>query len=160
MRRARVLIIVGLALVAVLSGIREVSAEQLWQCQGSDGKQLYTDRTAGYTNCREYNPKAELTPMEKGDAEATAPAPPASNPSTRSENTRPGESAQAGRIDFATFNRLAIGMTEAEVLNLAGPPKAPRIGSAWAYAMPDDSLVEVHFGTGRVVEIQWHRTTP
>jgi hypothetical protein len=155
MRRARILTTVGLALMGGLFAVRGVSADQLWQCQGPDGKTLYTDRTADYTHCREYNPTAKLSLTDKGLADVKLPVAP-----EPSESARPAEVPQAGRIDFGTFNRLAIGMTESEVLNLAGPPKATRLGSAWAYAMPDDSLVEVHFGTGRVVEIQWHRTTP
>lgn len=66
--------------------------------------------------------------------------------------------APSGVIDDSTVNRLAIGMSDAEVFSLAGPPKYPGgdnlpYASRWVYIV-GDQFVELSFGSGHVVEIK------
>jgi len=65
-----------------------------------------------------------------------------------------------GIIDDSIAHRLTIGMSDAEIFALAGPPKYPvrelNLASRWVYAVGDD-ILQVTFAAGRAVEIKRFR---
>jgi hypothetical protein len=87
--------------------------------------------------------------------------PPTIQPPTVPETRGPSSS---GEIDDSIANRLSIGMSDTEVLTLAGPPKSPKEGnlsstSRWTYVVRDQ-VMELSFGSGRIVEIKWFPSKP
>ena len=81
-------------------------------------------------------------------------------PSSFPESSGPPSSGVLGTIDDSIANRLTIGMSDTETFALAGPPKYPvrelNLASRWVYAVGDD-LLELTFGSGRVIEIKRFR---
>jgi hypothetical protein len=63
-----------------------------------------------------------------------------------------------GNMDFSSLARLSVGMTEAAVLVVAGPPKV-KLPGTWIYSM-DDLTVELLFGGGppSLAEIRQYQT--
>ena len=146
-----------LAFSAVWIGSASAATQDaLWRCMDQNGIEIFTNKPQAFKDCQKYDVKAEtleVRPLSKhSDAEVKLKPNPAS-----AEERRSVEPAATGLIDFATVNRLALGMTEAEVLSIAGSPKSKLTG-AWVYAMADASIVEIRFGTGRIVEIRSHQS--
>ena len=130
--------------------------DALWRCIDQNGIEIFTNKTQGFKDCQKYDLKAEtleVRPLSKRSDTELKLMP---NPIIPEER-RAVEPAAIGLIDFATVNRLALGMTEAEVLSIAGSPKS-KLTDAWVYAMADASIVEIRFGTGRIVEIRSHQS--
>ena len=130
--------------------------DELWRCVDQNGTEIFSNKPQAFKDCQKYDLKAEtleVRPSSKhSDAEVTLKP----NP-VIAEERRSIEPAATGLIDFATVNRLALGMTEAEVLSIAGSPKS-KLTDAWVYAMANASIVEIRFGTGRIVEIRSHQS--
>jgi hypothetical protein len=61
-------------------------------------------------------------------------------------------------MDFSALTRLSVGMTEATVMVVAGPPKIQLPGT-WIYSM-EDWTVELVFGGGppSLAEIRQYQT--
>lgn len=127
----------------------------LWRCVSQDGSEIYTDQPTGLKECRKYELKSEARPTPKRSDTEVKLRPAPSSPAVAEERRLP-EPTASGIMDFGTLNRLSLGMSEAEVLNIAGIPKS-KLATAWVYAMPDASIVELRFGTGRIVEIRRHQ---
>ena len=150
--------LLGVLLLGVLVSGDQAGAQTIWRCGDIDAPAVFTDRPG--KNCRVYQPHVRsLVIPQRRDQEVklTVEASPA--PGAPVAGARAGESREQGLISFSTMNRLSVGMTEAEVMNLAGPPKTRNLGS-WVYALGDDAIVELRFGTGRVVEIRQYKPTP
>jgi len=81
-------------------------------------------------------------------------------PSSFPESSGPPPLGVLGAIDDSIANRLTIGLSDTETFALAGPPKYPvrelNLASRWVYAVGDD-LLQLTFGSGRVVEIKRFR---
>ena len=139
--------------------------DELWRCVDQNGTEIFSNKTQGFKDCQKYDVKAEtleVRPLSKrSDTELKLmhiePNRPEAWESKHCTRTRAVEPAATGLIDFATVNRLALGMTEAEVLSIAGSPKS-KLTDAWVYAMANASIVEIRFGTGRIVEIRSHQS--
>ena len=66
-------------------------------------------------------------------------------------------------LSFEVLRMLSTGMTKAEVLSRAGPPRygfKNRGTQRWVYASTDNWIVEIAFGGDRVTEINWSRSRP
>jgi hypothetical protein len=138
-----------------IGSVSAATQDALWRCIDQNGIEIFTNKTQGFKDCQKYDVKAEISevrPLSKHSDAEVKPTP------VIAEERRAVEPATTGLIDFATVNRLALGMTEAEVLSIAGSPKSKLTG-AWLYALADASIVEIRFGTGRIVEIRSHSST-
>ena len=142
------------------SSASAASQDALWRCVGPDGREILTDQAQGLKDCQKYDvksEKAEARPAPKQSDSEIKLEPTPSRPVV-AEERRAAEPPETGLIDFGTVNRLALGMTDAEVLNIAGPPKS-KLPDAWIYALAEDaSMVEIRFGNGRILEIRSHRS--
>ncbi len=82
------------------------------------------------------------------------------SPPSFPESSGPPPLGVLGAIDDSIANRLTIGMSDAEIFALAGPPKYPvrelNLASRWVYAVGDD-ILQVTFAAGRVVEMKRFR---
>ena len=130
--------------------------DALWRCMDQNGIEIFTNQTQGFKDCQKYEVKAETSVVRSLSKHSDAEVKVTPNPII-AEERRAVEPAGTGLIDFATVNRLALGMTEAEVLSIAGSPKS-KLTDAWVYAMANASIVEIRFGTGRIVEIRSHQS--
>jgi hypothetical protein len=87
----------------------------------------------------------------KEAAYASAPEKPASS----------GARALPKEVSFETFRMLSTGMTKAEVLGRAGPPRHEfknKGTQRWVYDSIDRWIVEIVFSGNKVVTIDWSRT--
>jgi hypothetical protein len=152
----RTLLLLLVSSAVWIGSVSAATQDALWRCIDQNGIEIFTNKTQGFKDCQKYDVKAEtleVRPLSThSDAEVTLKP----NP-VIPEERRAVEPAATGLIDFATMNRLALGMTEAEVLSIAGSPKS-KLTDAWVYAMADASIVEIRFGTGRIVEIRSHQS--
>jgi hypothetical protein len=129
--------------------------DALWRCMDQNGIEIFTNKPEALKDCQKYEVKAETSEVRPLSKHSDAEVKLKPNP-VIPEERRAVEPAATGLIDFATVNRLALGMTEAEVLSMAGSPKSKLTG-AWLYALADASIVEIRFGTGRIIEIRSHQ---
>ena len=134
--------------------------EALWRCTGPDGNEIFTNqKQERLKDCEKYEIQSDKNEVrsvpKRSDAELKIEASPSSP--VIAQESRTAEPQATGLIDFTTFNRLTLGMTQAEVLNVAGPPKT-KLADSWVYALADASMVEIRFGTGRIVEIRSHQS--
>jgi hypothetical protein len=138
------------------NSVSATTKDALWRCVGADGKEVYADQKQGLKDCQKYDVKTDARPPTKqSDAEVKSETPPQNTALPKERGT--SETATTGLMDFGTFNRLSLGMSEAEVLNLAGAPKS-RLTAAWLYSHPDASIIELRFGSGRIVEIRRYQS--
>jgi hypothetical protein len=149
-----------LALGSLLMGTAEAGPGGIWLCHQADGTEIFTNETKDLKDCRQYVPRqdveVQVVPKNR-DAEVKLTVPLTGDvESIKSLPGKPEETPAKGRIDFSILNRLSVGMSEAEVMSLAGPPKTRHLDT-WVYALADSSLVELRFGTGRIVEIRQHQ---
>jgi hypothetical protein len=150
-----------LVLGLLLLGTAEAGPGDLWQCHQPDGTAIFTNETKDLKDCRQYVPRQDVevkvVQKNRGAEVKLTVLPPGNTGLINALPSRPEEAPARGQIDFRTSNGFSIGMSEAEVMSLAGPPKARHLDS-WVYALADDtSIVELRFGTGRIVEIRQHR---
>jgi len=149
-----------LALGSLFVGPAEVGAGGIWLCYQPDGTEIFTNETKDLKDCRQYVPRqdVEVKVIPKSrEAEVKLSMPQTGEAeSIKALSSKAEEPPAKGRIDFSTLNRLSVGMSEAEVMSLAGPPKTRHLDT-WVYALADNSIVELRFGTGRIVEIRQHQ---
>lgn len=127
-------------------------AETLWRCTQPDGGTVFTNRTTdSVRDCQKYILESDMIqgPRVKPDARSAE--------TKLTVEPRLSDQPVTGQIDFSTFNRLSVGMTEAAVVSLAGPPKA-KFSSAWVYSMADDRTVELQIGGGAIVAIRQYQS--
>jgi|SRR6266496_536645 len=152
------LILILLALAFLLADT--AAASNLFRCTQSDGNEILTDHVAKeFHNCRKYDLKSPRNEMDKVQSAQEKPSAQAGETKYTVE-PRLADPLVKGVIDFDTFKRLSVGMTEATVMNLAGPPKAKFIDT-WVYMMQDNWTVELRFGGGPVIltEIRQYQAT-
>lgn len=149
-----------LALGSLFVGTAEVGSGGIWRCYQPDGTEIFTNETKDLKDCRQYVPRQDVEVKvipNSREAEVKLSLPQtAEAESIKALPSKADEPPAKGRIDFSTLNRLSVGMSEAEVMSLAGPPKTMRLDT-WVYALADNSIVELRFGTGRIVEIRQHQ---
>ena len=134
-------------------------ASELWKCIQPNGAEIFVDQLrADLKDCRKYTAKGKVSEMDTiRDTRIKAPA--TSGESKVIVEPRFTEPVLSmGQIDSSTFNKLSVGMTEAAVIGLAGPPKAKFPGT-WIYSM-DTWTVELRFGGGppALAEIRQYQT--
>jgi len=142
------------------------AADQLWLCQQHDGSTMYTTNpTYSSENCKEFTPPSGgLTKMPEPD-QGRQPSEQGQphkyyEKSAVTERSREEKPKPKGELEFEKYRMLDTGMTEAQVLTLAGNPKHVfRFGrniERWVYAEAD-WLIEITFTSGRVANIDWYR---
>lgn len=95
---------------------------EVYRCLQKDGVEIFTDKATEGRECRKYALTSELIPASLEEKE------PSAIPQPNEVNTRPptssvSEEARApGAIDFEKFRMISQGMSEGEVIGLAGPP--------------------------------------
>jgi hypothetical protein len=57
-------------------------------------------------------------------------------------------------MSFEQYRLLSVGMTELEVLALAGPAKMTFTDGSWCYQRHDGRLVALYFTEGRLIKIE------
>jgi hypothetical protein len=151
-------VLLTLAVLEGLLGTGQAAAQTLWRCEDMGGTEIFTDRPQARTNCEIYQLRSQtLMVPKRRDAEVRlmVPADVRTDRVIKVEPRR-DEAPAAAALSFSALNRLSVGMTEAEVANIAGAPKTKNIDS-WVYRLSDDSVVELRFGSGRVVEIKQYQ---
>jgi hypothetical protein len=139
-----------------------------WLCLQKDGAVFYTDRPPYGLQCQIYAPPAAVIPYDPAyrhtvpyGSALSVPTPPAAKaPSSAGTNEQaPGE------IDFEKFRMLSEGMTESDVLTLAGSPGSEYSAGCspsfipvacpkyWAYTYGGNWTVLVTIRDGRVIGI-------
>jgi outer membrane protein assembly factor BamE (lipoprotein component of BamABCDE complex) len=156
------LVTVGLWLLGA-SPVR--AADQLWLCQQHDGSALYTTNPTPSENCKEFTPSSGgLTTMPESDqgrqpSEKSQPHKYFEKSAVK-ERTQEEKPKPQGELEFEKYRMLDTGMTEAQVLTLAGNPKHVfRFGrniERWVYTEAD-WLIEITFTSGSVANINWYR---
>jgi len=156
-----------LAAIILLGGfwlLASPASAEMWRCALPDGSEIFTNRTEGLTDCKEYVPEAVLGVLpDRRDSSAIMEPLPTDRIPIPSRGERFEERRTSGQISFETFRMLSTGMTETEVLVRAGPPKHRfrlSIGAiVWSY-LNDDWVVEVLFSGYRVASIYRYRPRP
>ena len=158
----------------LLLGLPAVVAAEMWRCALPDGSEIYTNIPKEYQNCVAYEPAAELSLFSRVPALGIAPPLLQIEPVEQPERTRQVDASPIPReMPFEVFRMLSLGMSEAEVLQRAGPPTyvvpnttgafgllAP-ISSAARYYYLGDWIVTVNFDlAGRVVNLDRSRPSP
>jgi hypothetical protein len=138
-----------------------------WLCLQKGGTIFYTDRPQYGLQCQIYAPPATVIPYDPAyrhtvpyGSALPVPTPPTEAPSGASTK------AQApGEIDFEKFRMLSEGMTESDVLALAGSPGSEYSAGCspsfipvacpkyWAYTYGGNWTVLVTIRDGRVIGI-------
>ena len=120
-------------------------ANAILRCTDANGAQVFTDsRPASSLFCELYSPQSPLNTMDRIQDSSNA-----SIKDAETRNTvepRVVNPVISGSLDFSALARLSVGMTEAAVLVVAGPPKI-KLPGTWIYSM-DDLTVELLFGGG------------
>ena len=134
-----------LSSVVVLLFTCPTIAHAILRCTDANGVQVFTDsRPESSLYCERYSPQSPLNTMDKVQDR--------SNGSPRDAETRFTVEPRVlnpvitGSMEFSALARLSVGMTEAAVLVVAGPPKI-KLPLTWIYSM-DDMTVELLFGGG------------
>jgi len=133
---------------------------ELWRCLQKNGATVFTDRPKDLSGCEPYSNPSSVIPS--GTQKNTAPL----RPSDESLSG-PGLTDFSARVEAETFRGVVVGMTESEVLALAGYPNdryrlpCGSDGSTssfcpkrWVYADGDKWIVELTLDTGKVAEIK------
>jgi hypothetical protein len=145
----------------------------IWLCLHKDGSLFYTDRPPYGLQCQLYAPPVVVIPyvipydpapghtLPYGSA-LPGPTPPAAL--APSAKAGPNDGA-AGKIDFEKFRMLSEGMTESDVLALAGSPGSEYTANCssslipvacpkyWIYTYGGNWAVSVTLLDGRVIGI-------
>ena len=140
-----------------------------WVCLQKDGSLFYSDRPPSGVQCQlyispdagiPYNPVPGHT-LPYGSAIPGPTPPPAITPSAKADP----DARALGDIDFEKFRMLSEGMTESDVLALAGPPGYEYSAGCspsfipvacpkyWAYTYGGNWTVVVTIRDGRVIGI-------
>lgn len=140
-----------------------------WLCLQKDGAAFYTDRPPYGLQCQLYAPPAGVIPYDPapghtlpyGSAISGPTAPPAMAPSAKAGPDAGGP----GEIDFEKFRMLSEGMTESDVVALAGSPGSEYSANCspslipvscpkyWVYTYGDNWTVLVTISDGRVISV-------
>jgi hypothetical protein len=132
-------------------------ANAVLRCTDAKGFQFFTDSPPPSSlYCHQYNPQSPLNMVDKvqGDSKVSDQA-----AETRyTVEPRVLTPVTTGSMDFSALTRLSVGMTEATVIVIAGPPKF-KLPGTWIYSM-DDWTVELLFGGGppSLAEIRQYQT--
>jgi hypothetical protein len=140
-----------------------------WRCLQKDGAAVFTDRPKDLSRCEPYSypssvtspaTKKNVTPLRPSDEFLSGPG--LSYPLTDFDTP--------ARVEAETFRGVVVGMTESQVLALAGYPNnryrlpCGSDGSTssfcpkrWVYADGDKWIVELTLDTGQVAEIKNYR---
>lgn len=156
-------ILLSLFLCGVGIILTPISQAELWRCTQNNGSAVFTDRPSA-RGCEPYR-----VPVAPSEAEIPA-VPPGQNDGyflTPEYGYTLKDFANLHRAEPDTFRGITSGMTESQVLKLAGyPDQRYRLpcnsdsgGSAfcakrWVYNYSDTWLVELTLDTGRVTEIK------
>ena len=127
------------------------------RCTDANGSQIFTDsRPASSLYCEGYSPQSPRNTIDKVQDSSNATAKDAEVRYT--VEPRVSNPVITGSMDFSSLARLSVGMTEAAVLVVAGPPKV-KLPGTWIYAM-EDLTVELLFGGGppSLAEIRQYQT--
>jgi hypothetical protein len=140
-----------------------------WRCLQKDGAAVFTDRPKDLSRCEPYSyPPSVIPPETKKN---TAPLRPSDGFVSGPEVAYPlTDYSTPARVEAEPFRGVVVGMTESEVLALAGYPNdryrlpCGSDGSTssfcpkrWVYADGDKWIVEVTLDTGKVAEIKNYR---
>ena len=132
-------------------------ANAVLRCTHPDGSQFFTDSQPPYSvYCERYSPHSPLNRIDKIQG-----SPKISGQDAEIRYTvepRIQNPPLTGSMDFSALTRLSVGMTEATVMVVAGPPKIQLPGT-WIYSM-EDWTVELVFGGGppSLAEIRQYQT--
>lgn len=149
------LILLLLLSATIGGGPSAVAEEVLWRCVDLNGKEVFADQILGLKDCQRYDVKTEKSGGEPGPHKVGTEviSPPLSQQTPAGPEKRTAIDSSTGMMDFGTYNRLSLEMTEAEVLSLAGSPKS-KLGDAWVYSSLNASIIELRFGSSRIVEMR------
>ena len=142
---------------------------ETWLCLQKDGAAFYTDRPPYGLQCQIYSPPAVVIPYDPAPGhtlpyESALPGPPPSQAMAPFAKASPDKETP-GEIDFEKFRMLSEGMTEGDVLTLAGSPGSEYSANCsptlipvacpkyWAYTYGDNWTVLVTIRDGRVIGI-------
>jgi hypothetical protein len=140
-----------------------------WLCLQKDGAAFYTDRPPYGLQCQIYAPPAAVIPYDPAPGHilpygSAIPGPPSPQAMAPSAKAGPDEGAP-GEIDFEKFRMLSEGMTEGDVLALAGSPGSEYSANCspslipvacpkyWVYTYGGNWSVLVTIRDGRVIGI-------
>ena len=132
-------------------------ANAILRCTDANGSVVFTDsRPASSLYCELYSPQSPRNTMDKVQDSSNVSAKDAETRFT--VEPRVPNPVITGSMDFSALARLSVGMTEATVLVVAGPPKI-KLPLTWIYSM-DDMTVELLFGGGppSLAEIRQYQT--
>ena len=138
-----------------------------WRCLQKDGAAVFTDRPKDLSRCEPYSYPSSVIPS--GSQKNTAPLRPSDEflSGARLAPYSLTDLSTPARVEAETFRGVVVGMTESEVLGLAGYPNdryrlpCGSDGSTssfcpkrWVYADGDQWIVELTLDTGKVAEIK------
>jgi hypothetical protein len=162
------------ALFCFLFGLPAIVAADMSRCTLPDGSEIYTNTPKEYQNCVAYEPASELSMFSRVPALGDAPRLFQVEPVQQPERTKQVDASPVpSEMPFEVFRMLTLGMSEAEILQRAGPPTyvvpnttgafgllAP-ISSAARYYYLGDWIVTVNFDlAGRVINLDRSRPSP
>jgi hypothetical protein len=133
------------------------TANAVLLCTQADGSQFFTDSPpTSASHCERYTPQSPLNLIDKVQDGSKLTGQDAETRST--VEPRVLNPVTAGSMDFSALTRLSVGMSEAAVMVVAGPPKI-KLPGTWLYSM-DDWTVELLFGGGppSLAEIRQYQT--
>jgi len=146
-----------------------------WRCLQKNGATVFTDRPKDLRGCEPYNSPSSVIPsgtpvIPSGTQRDTAPLRPSDEFSSPEVAYPLTDFSSPARVETETFRGVVVGMTESEVLGLAGYPNdryrlpCGSDGSTssfcpkrWVYADGDQWIVELTLDTGKVAEIKNYR---
>jgi hypothetical protein len=137
-------------------------ANAILRCTHADGSQFFTDsQPTSFSRCEHYNPQSPLNQGRLNMMDTVQEGSKAPNEAGETRSVvepRVLNPVTTGAMDFSVLTRLSVGMTEAAVLIVAGPPKL-KLPGTWIYSM-DDMTVELLFGGGppSLAEIRQYQT--
>jgi len=157
-------------LLGVVWLLTATSAEaDIWLCLQKDGSLFYTDKPPYGLQCQLYAPPLAVIPYDPAPGHTLpygsalpGPIPPAAMAPSAKAGSKEGA---PGKIDFEKFRMLSEGMTESDVLALAGSPGSEYSANCspslipvacpkyWIYTYGDNWTVSVTLRDGRVIAI-------
>ena len=139
-----------------------------WLCLQKDGTVFYTDRPAYGLQCQIYASPAAVIPYDPANRHPVpygSPLPVPTAPAAKAPSSVGPNEQAPGEIDFEKFRMLSEGMTESDVLALAGSPGSEYSAGCspsfipvacpkyWAYTYGSNWTVLVTIRDGRVIGI-------
>ena len=119
MRTPTIALLMGWSLF-LLSGLP--APAEVYRCLQKDGVEIFTDKATQGQECRKYAPTSELIPAPVEEREPASILQPSEVDTRPPVQSSPGEPRAPGAIDFEKFRMISQGMSEGEVIGLAGPP--------------------------------------